>query len=339
MSKQKSEKQSITLKSSVEIENVMMLGEGQEDPLFAGLTPDDSKAYVTFDICKAFPNVIGPEMSGAYFGFHPQVLANSFRGLLHQQINLNHALKAYGSPRDRIVGCAVGVAFPEEPAGGWVIGSSPGEAPSLHVAAVLYKLSEGMTKMLGEHMSARRKWSTSIEVSAKMDNAGVYRRSTGELLGMKELTPELAEAVTRGEGGGVELGQIDGEQLAMAMGIRDGVVDFQGVAMTPTPAEKTAKITSLRAEGKTEEESPMIQIAASLAEPKLPFRVGQKVKWSKLAAKDAGIGKVEQIYVDGVHHIGGRGQVEATWDEPLLRIKPRSRAYEVMRSASKVRPI
>lgn len=308
-------------RAEVEIENLTLLGEGQTDPIFDHLTPDDTKAYVAFDICKAFPNVIGPEMGGSYFGFHPQVLANSFGNLLHKQVNLNHALKSYGATRDRIVGCTVAVSFPAPPDGeAWSLDMQAAEAPCLHVVAVLFKTSEGMPKMLGEHTSARRKWSTSIETEATMANTGVFRRSTGELYGPQNLPPEFAAAISR-EDGQVKLGQIDGEQLAWALGVEDGVVDFAGVAMTPTPAEKTAKITDLKAR----EEDPIIRVAATAQEPTLPVRLKQTVRWQRLLPGDPGRGLVEEIHVDGEHVVRGRGTVQATLAAPVVTVRARGR--------------
>ncbi|MCX6878660.1 MAG: hypothetical protein NTW21_33335 [Verrucomicrobia bacterium] len=88
------------------------------DPVFTDLKPDDFKGYFRFRIATAFPAVIGPEMYGRHFGFHPQVLVNSYRSLLHQQTNLGHLLKAYGTYRDRIIGSIVGVSVANLQRGG-----------------------------------------------------------------------------------------------------------------------------------------------------------------------------------------------------------------------------
>lgn len=110
------------------------------DPVFSDLKPDDFKAYVRFRVATAFPALIGPEMHGRVFGFHPQVLVNSFRSLLHQQTNLGHMLKAYGAYRDRIIGHVVGVSVANlQRSSKQVIAATADAAQYLDVDAVIYK--------------------------------------------------------------------------------------------------------------------------------------------------------------------------------------------------------
>jgi len=74
------------------------------------LRADKSSAYVEFFLSHGFPVTT---IDGT--GIHPQVVANSYRTMLHKVFDLNHLMKGYdpeNNPRDRILGTIVGVEFP-----------------------------------------------------------------------------------------------------------------------------------------------------------------------------------------------------------------------------------
>jgi len=296
------------------------------DALWKGLRPDASKAYVGFEICRALPSIAGPESSGRYFGIHPQVIANSYQSLLHQQTNLGHLLKAYGATRDRIVGTVVGVAFPEKPGRGWQIPESVDQAPIMQVVAVLHKKAEGVDRLIGGHQSAKKPQSVSIE--AFSTDLWIYDPEDRSFTRLAEAPEKFGESVWKDPELGWMAGKFEGRQLAFAPGGESGKTDFEGVGYTPTPAEREAKITNIRAEM----ESGMMIAAMACAD----WEPGMTVKWTPiLAGRDAGKGEVVEVITEGSHLVGGR-RLEADVAHPLLRVKVRGRG-EFLRSAASLK--
>lgn len=224
--------------------------------VFSGMknSPTQFLAYCDFQICSAFPNITGPTASGGYLGYHPQVLANSYGSLNHQWMNLRHSAKSLAAPdenvRDRMVGCVIATYFPNPPMQGWKIPETAEAAPFITARAVLWKLAEGMDRVLGQHMASRQDWSVSIEVSADWDNIGIFDPDTRAIYPLVDAPDELLSAVTVDKTSQRLLigKKANGRQLAFAYGNTAGAVDFRGVGMTPNPAERTAKIISMNAE-------------------------------------------------------------------------------------------
>ncbi len=295
-------------------------------PLFGELEPDDGKAYISYRICRALPNVIGPESHGMYLGFHPQVLARCHRGLLHQQNNLNHKLKAYGAYRDQIMGCVIGTAVPAAAATMGIPGSVE-EAPGITVLAVVFKMAQGVAGMLGEHLSSRP-WSVSIESRAKFADSGVYDPGERAIIPFAEVSGAMKNAVKIDPEKGPVLGTYKGNQLAMAMGGEGGEVAFDGVGYTPNPAESTAEITEVRASSEAGE----FRVAACAA----PDWVrGMAVKWVPLFAHGAGRGTVCEVYYEGEVSLWG-DTLQASAEDPVLRIALPWSGREIIRPASSV---
>lgn len=237
----------------------------------AVLTPDETKAYVEFDICYAWP------VRTAYGGaFHPGTLANSYATMLHQVFNRSHEMRAYaprdqrGSARDRVFGAIVGVEFPESPPGGWRI-NSPG-APHIHAAAVIHKNADGVPEVLGEHLSGRHRWAVSQEVLFQLNDSGFVIEG-GDLpdearrLAEAETPAEFAEAgllyvpIVLSDGRSCPEDLMDcysrekrrivsdwhGARVTLLKGGINGRVHFQGVGMVRYGAEREAQIQQILA--------------------------------------------------------------------------------------------
>ena len=305
------------------------------DPNFGNFIADDYKAYFRFKICTAFPNVIGPEMHGRCFGFHPQVLANSYQSLLHQQTNLGHMLKIYGGYRDRIQGGIVGVSVGNAPrlSGALKIPDSVAKAPYLDCIAVLWKMAEGNKELLGKHLSAREKTSVSIEVGTTLADLWVYNPSDQSIHAMDDAMVQWPDLITRHKKNGIQIGKIDGVQFAFAAGGADGSVPFRGVGYTPNPAEsKTAKIIDIHAAG-MEDEFTFAAISQQDWEP------GQSVNWKPvLYGQDAGRGIITEVVFEGAQTRHGLTK-RASSADPLLVIKVHGKKLEVIRHASSVAKI
>ena len=305
-----------------------------DDPVFSHLKPDDYKGYFRFRIATSFPNVIGPELHGRYFGFHPQVLVNSYKTLLHQQTNLGHMLKAYGSYRDRIIGSVVGVGVGnlQRCGGPQKIADSVEAAQYLDCVAVFYKMAEGVAAMLGNHTSSRQKQSVSIEAGTSMRDMSVFDPRDASILSMAEasaLYPKLI-SMHPDPKKGLQIGKVDGVQFALAAGGDNGTIPFRGVGVTPTPAEtSTAKIIDLKAS------LPDQILFAAMTIP--DWEPGDSISWSPaIYGQDAGHGTVIEVIIDGSHTRHGMRKT-ASLADPLLDIKVIGKKLRVLRHSSSVK--
>lgn len=292
-----------------------------------GFTPDAWRAYMQFNLCRAFPNVIGPAASGNTMGFAPRVLERSHASLVHQQINLDHRLKAYdgmGSkvPRDRIVGCCVATNFPKAPATGgfnqeWNgIPGTVDEAPEITAMAVLFKIAEGVNHFLGDQLSSKRPRSVSVEFNCGLENMGIYVPSTREIFSLMEAPEELLGAITENKDfGGLSLGDApNGERLAWAYGGTDGEVEFRGTGIVQHPADRTARIQSVVAHSKAGD------LCSLPAEHLGELLVGKRAKLVK--AVSGAVTEILSIHTEGRHGPpGGEWRLEASETDPVAELK------------------
>ncbi len=291
--------------------DVQLLAQGMDHPLFGYLEPDDGRAYITYNICRAFPKVIGPESHGKYLGFHPKVLHRCHSRLVHKQNNLNHNLVKYGAYKDAIMGCVVGTAVIEG-AATMDIPQTIEEAPSMQVCAVIFKNASGVKKMLGEHLTGKP-WSVSIESRAKYGDSGVFDPNDRVIIPFSEIKGAMKNVVRFSVESGLTLGEYKGKQLAMAMGGIDGDAFFDGVGYTRNPAEDTAEITEVRASGDAGE--------FSVAACKAPdWIAGMGAKWNPVLGHGEGCGIVQEVVYQGFVKIQG-SVMEASVENPVLKIR------------------
>lgn len=306
------------------------------DPIFPQFIPDDYKAYIRFRICTAFPNVIGPEKHGRYFGFAPGVLVASYQTLLHQQTNLMHRLKAHGAQADAIVGTVVAVQVANMAKG---YGSDPlaipetvEEAPYLDCIAVVAKIATGVRNLLGNHQSNRQKQSVSIEAGTSMADMWVYDPSDRSIIDMDAALEKWPKLLKKDEKNGWQIGKADGVQLAFACGGIDQKIPFSGVGYVPNPAEwRTAKIIDIAAS-----ELPDGCIAAMAMPDWMP---GEPVRWLPIiSGRDAGRGIIREVICEGSHTRHGM-TMAASLADPLLDIEIAGKSYCVLRHGSRVKKI
>ena len=133
------------------------------------LRADKSSAYVEFFLSHGFPVTT---IDGT--GIHPQVVANSYRTMLHKVFDLNHLMKGYdpeNNPRDRILGTIVGVEYPPTPAGGWRVQGERSGAPGIRAVAVMHKQAELVPQLLAQHAEGKP-WTVSMEQEYFVGNSG-----------------------------------------------------------------------------------------------------------------------------------------------------------------------
>jgi hypothetical protein len=309
-----------------------------DHPIFGTIAPDPHKAYVEFDICASLPNIHGPESGGKFFCFHPAALGSSYVTLLHQQTNIGHTLKRYGGNQDRVNGCVVNVAYPDMPYGGWKIGTDGAKAPRLKVLAVVSKLLSGVPEWIGSHLGGKSPQSVSIEATPNVLELYDPRDQSFTDFSMAEQRyPGVIKRGKNAKGAPtMTVGKDQGTQLAFALGGSTATsspsIQFQGVGYTPTPAEKTAKITTFRAEAQGEDEYSWIAASIDMA---ALFSAGKSVIWKRKSLDDAGGGVIRAVMDSGKHSIHGINLL-ATVADPLLEIYIPKKKITVLRYASSV---
>ncbi|GEM_PF-1612160 len=309
----------LSRESTLEISGLRMLDANAEaGSPFAGLgyKADDYKAYIEFTCCHSLPVVIGPTQEGSYIGMLPDTLSASHASLLHQQVNIRHLLKAYNPEqiaRDRIIGCVVATWFPKAPLGGWQMPASAEQAPAIKACAVVFKLAEGVPGLLGKHVTSREKQSVSIENITTLNNIGLWLASKPDVI-VPLLDPgDYADAVSIKDNK-VSVGKVNGEQAVMVYGLNGRPTSLRGVGVTPRPAERVAKITSVNAEENvTELDGGSLHAmaaethAGTLEGTEVRFRTGRR-------------GIIREVFTDGIARLGGL-RVSASAENPALRIE------------------
>jgi hypothetical protein len=313
-----------------------------------GYNPDKWKAYMEFDIVHTLPAILGPVSEGFYCCWMPQTVAASHGSLQHQQVNLNHLLRAYASSpmdkiaKDRIVGCVVATYFPPEPFGGWKIGDDPNTAPCIRACAVIFKLADGVNRVFGDHQASRKKQSVSIEAVTTYNNLGIYLPSRGvngivplmeagdhpEIAAALSLEPLKLDPIKSGPDGQMEQG-------AFVYGLNGKPCEFRGVGITPRPAEREAKIISFDASRTLEENAqrPTPNAQRSMADvmtapdggtlvAMAAEKVDRELIGQTIEFKSRRIGIVRAVTTEGKAKIPvAKWGIEATAEDPVLDIE------------------
>lgn len=319
-----------------EIRNLRLLDVGVEAEATSlvaqsGFKADPYRAYLEFEICHSLPEVAGPVQADNFIGYTADTLAISHQSLLHQQFNIRHLLKAYGTEensvaRDRIIGCVVATAYPRTPMGGW----PKGEAVPVRAAATIFKLAEGVGKLLGDHLTSRQKQSVSIETTTNFGNIGVHRPSTGESWPLLDLPANVAKSLSEYKGSTMpHVGKLSNEQLVVLYGMGEPI-NLRGVGMTAFPAERAAKILGVQAERRELEASTLFTVSA---QQQMGAMVGQTVKF-----KTGRVGCVVGVTVEGEARLLGTSlRMPGTVEDPALLIRFADRS-QVLRRCSEVMP-
>lgn len=329
----------VRMEMRLEVRNTALIdvnSTAQENDVFSelGFNADRWKAYMDFDIVHCMPAIIGPVSEGFYTTYLPSIVQASHGSLMHQQVNLNHLLKAYSTEddqvaKDRIVGCVVATYFPPEPAQGWKIGDDPTVAPAIRARAVIFKLADGVNRMIGDHQTSRKKQSLSIESVTTLGNLGVYLPSKGadQIMPLMEAIKDasIASAIKMDP---LKLGKVNGEQGVFVYGIKNPV-EFRGVGITPRPAEQEAKIISFEAhKTKATDGGTLIAMAAKQVDLELE---GRKIKFST-----GRVGKIDKVINEGEARLPGQNwSMTASEEEPVLQIQLNNKQL-VLRRLSEV---
>lgn len=241
--------------------------------------PDLTKGYFDFHMAHAFhirPDGKPGGITAYGTATTAKTLHNSYRSLLHQNINIGHRVKSYDAspekkniPRDYALGSVVAVEYPPEPDAGFPLQiSQNGEVPHIHGAGVIHKQWEKVDRVIGEHQSGRHKWSVSLEMKFPREGSGflVHDRRKGtarQRAALDELKPVTWGGMSLND---LDMGYIVVEScpddllkvynsaenrmkgrwgdlpVTYLQGGLDGHNHFMGVGVVKYPAEREAEI-------------------------------------------------------------------------------------------------
>ena len=296
-----------------------------EHPVFGAVEPDDYTAYAVVSFCRTAPMVMGPESrSGAVFVLHPAVVARSFHRMQHKQMNMGHTLVSLGSKEDRICGCVLGVVFPEEPEGGWVIPEKPEDAPEITAMAALHKQAKGVDKMLGSHLTGKLKMAVSREFTFYRDEVGIYDPATRTVYDRKAIPANLKGFTAEDKDGRLFLVKsARTPALQLAPGGVSGNLWYSGIGYTDRPAEATARVESFTA---SRREGMMICEVGELP----GWSPGMQVVWKN---GEFNRGTVRAVHLEG-RHTRFNKTLSATFETPVLEVQLPNGAVILRRAAS-----
>lgn len=288
-----------------------------KDPVFGAVTPDNWTAYSTVKFGKSLPHVVGPEsLSGKVFGIHPAVIARSWPSIVHKQMNMGHQLVSLnnGSKQDRICGCVLQAAFPEEPEGGWQLPASVEDAPVITAFAALFKQAKGVPEMLGKHLGGKVTMAVSMEFTYFHDEVGIFDPATGVTYDRKDIPANLSGYLFEDAQGRLIVRKSARKQpLVLALGGLSGRVWFSGVGYTDRPADPLAVIDSIAASRREEG----MMVCGETLEEVPSFAPGMQVKWP---GGLYGRGTVAAVHREGTHTLN-RKLLTATPEDPALVIR------------------
>jgi hypothetical protein len=176
--------------------------------------------------------------------------------------------------------------------------------------------------LLGNHTSARQKQSVSIESGGPLAEYSVYDPRDNSIMPIAAAMEAYPDLIKFHKDKGLQIGKVDGEQFALAPGGENGTVQFRGVGVTPSPAERnTAKIIDLRAAAGATDDICLAAMCMPEWEP------GQSVAWFPIAlhGADAGRGTVMEVITSGKVSRHGMTKLASEAD-PLLEIKVHGKA-------------
>ena len=159
-----------------EVSRVQLCGEPGIEIGGQILRPDKFTAYIEFFLSHAFPVTTCDGTA-----IHPQVVANSYRSMLHKVFDFNHMMRAYpgGGKQDRMLGTIVAVEFPYRESdqlsvnsNQWTVQGDKAKAPGIRAVAALHKQADGVPKVLEEWFSGKTDWTVSMEQEWLPGDAG-----------------------------------------------------------------------------------------------------------------------------------------------------------------------
>lgn len=203
------------------------------------LSNSEGIAYVPVKMCHSLPTVNSRKRC-----FTPKTLRNSFASAIDSIVDIEHSLLSnkIGASNDRIVGHIKTAKFDPENKLGTVeladIKSVPSEPAPLVSLVALYLRADGVNDIIDNHVKGKSEWKTSMECGHDWRDSYFYYR--GEFIPFEDAPGQLLEGITAHN-----IKPYKGHEVAAVLGGLDGVVDFWGMALTTSPADKNADILGI----------------------------------------------------------------------------------------------
>ena len=217
----------------------------------------------SFDIKNIFPELASFNNNNVYIAgiklcsslptinkrgrcFTPAVMNNSFPSIDSQLVNIEHLMRDnQNSGEDKVVGYVVGskLGLPSK-LSAVEMANSPGESIPLFTAVALFKRCDEVANIVDQH-SKRKNWAASMECKHKWRDANFYYR--GEFIPIIDAESGMLECVKK-----TSVQRFKGHDLAVCLGGRNGSVNYSGIGMTTSPADKTAQIIGIYGTGMQE---------------------------------------------------------------------------------------
>jgi hypothetical protein len=158
---------------------------------FGGRTwaPDEATAYLLCTLSHTIPT-----FTWYGEGLAPDVVRGGWQSILHKPLNREHQMRAHDPKtiaRDRVIGCTVAATCGLRDV--HTLPATMEETQGIDVLACVFKQAEGVPKLLGEHLTARKTYTVSMEVR-------YFVGQSGFLVDTSEDSPEAARALAQESG-------------------------------------------------------------------------------------------------------------------------------------------
>jgi len=206
------------------------------------LSESEGIAYVPVKMCHSLPTVNSRKRC-----FTPRTLNNSFASAIDSVVDVEHFLinNGVGARNDKIVGHIKAAVFDPEKIldlnsenASKEIAYIPTNPAPLTALVTLYLRADGVKDIIDQHIKGKTEWKTSMECGHDWRDSYFYYR--GDFIPFNEAPGQLLEGVSSF---GIE--NYKGHEVAAVLGGLDGNVDFWGMALTTSPADKDADILGI----------------------------------------------------------------------------------------------
>ncbi len=219
---------------------VGIISHKQASEMFSSVALNESEhiTYLPFRMCTSFPTVNQRGRS-----FAPNVLLNSFKSMNDQLVDYEHVLENNKFNQDIVLGHVKAMKIGNGT--GKVKKASTPErlakySPPLPVDGLmaLFNRVTGVDSIIETHLLKKRTWKTSLECFHKMADGFFFYR--GAFIPVKDAEKGMKDCVETNS-----VKPYKGFPVVLLCGGITGKVDFTGIALTQTPADRTADILSL----------------------------------------------------------------------------------------------
>lgn len=201
--------------------------------------------YVPVRMCNSLPNV---NLRGRCFT--PRVMANSCASAIHGLVDLEHELVCNkNSKHDNICGHICGVSYGDQnfqwksrtelaSENDLELDVIPVNPIPLYALMALYMRHTAVPGLVSNYANGNMVWGTSMECGHDWSDAHFYYR--GDFIPVKDAEPGMRECMQKRS-----VRDYKGHPLAIAVGGKEGQVDYFGLAVTSSPADKSSDVLGM----------------------------------------------------------------------------------------------